>query len=146
MISKHDQCAQYAHSGQGRAKQRRAPRADRYVPEKIKSMFHKLLIVFLFSLPVMVHAVEYHCIVEKKFDSEREYTPSQIAKGQYSIQIEENGDGTFVSRCSYTPSAQKLTCDRYQMDKVVRDNYVKIKKYYLFSSQFDVQLYPSYFL
>jgi len=108
-------------------------------------MFHKFLVVLLFFMPVMVRAVEYYCIVEKKFDSEREYTPAQIEKGKYSVQIEENRDFTFVSRCSFSPSAQKVTCDRYQMDKVAQDNNVKIKKYYLFGSQFDVQLFPSLF-
>ena len=34
-----------------------------------------------------------------------------------------------------------MTCDRYPMDKVVLDENVKIKKYYLFRSQFDVQLF-----
>ncbi len=106
-------------------------------------MFHKFLVALLFFMPVMVQAVEYHCIVEKKFDAEREYTPAQIEKGKYSVQIEENGDTTFVSRCSFSPSAQKVTCDRYQMDKVVQDYNVKIKKYYLFGSQFDVQLFAS---
>jgi len=108
-------------------------------------MFNKFLVALPFFMPVVVQAVEYHCIVEKKFDSEREYTPTQIQKGKYSVQIEEKGDAAFVSRCSFSPSAQKVTCDRYQMDKVVQDNNVKIKKYYLFGSQFDVQLFPSLF-
>jgi len=38
---------------------------------------------------------------------------------------------------------QKITCDRYQMDTVVLDEQVKIKKYYLFQSQFDVQLFAN---
>ncbi len=34
-----------------------------------------------------------------------------------------------------------MTCDRYEVDKVVLDEVARIKKYYVFSSQFDVQLY-----
>ena len=108
-------------------------------------MLHKYLIIVLFSLPVIANAVEYQCNVERKFDSEHEYTPDQIKKWKFSLIIEENGYATFVSRCSFSPSAQKVTCDRYQMDKVAQDNYIKTKKYYLFSSQFDVQLFPSLF-
>lgn len=57
------------------------------------------------------------------------------------MKVEESGGGAFVSRCSFSPSANKVTCDRYQVDKVVFDENAKIKKYYVFRSQFDVQLF-----
>lgn len=86
-------------------------------------------------------AAEYDCKVTKKVGSENTYTAHQIEKGQFSVKVEESGGGAFVSRCSFSPSANKVTCDRYQVDKVVFDENAKIKKYYVFRSQFDVQLF-----
>ena len=87
---------------------------------------------------------KYNCKVNKKLDTENVYTPADIKKDQYSVLIEEQRDAAFLSRCSFSPSAQKITCDRYQVDKVVHDDYVNIKKYYVFASQFDVQLFPNH--
>jgi len=92
------------------------------------------------SLSVL--AVEYSCQVTRKFDGEREYASDQIAKFQFSNRVEELPDGTLISRCSFAPSVGKVTCDRHKMDRVTLDERVKIKKYYLFRSQFDFQLFP----
>jgi hypothetical protein len=59
------------------------------------------------------------------------------------VQIEEKGNTAFILRCSFAPSAERVTCDRYQVDKGVFDENVKIKKYYVFRSQFDVQLFSN---
>ncbi len=87
-------------------------------------------------------AAEYECKVTKKIDSEREYSAEQIKQFQLANRVEEAGGQAWVSRCSLAPSAGKVTCDRLKMDHVVVDPNVKIKKFYLFSSQFDLQLYP----
>jgi hypothetical protein len=87
-------------------------------------------------------AAEYDCKIEKKLGPDMTYTLAQLEKDKFSVKIEEDKRATFVSRCSFALSAQKVTCDRYQVDKVVFDENVKIKKYYLFRSQFDVQLFP----
>jgi hypothetical protein len=87
-------------------------------------------------------AVEYSCEVTRKVDAEREYASEQVAKLQFSNRVEELADGAYVSRCSFSSSAGKVTCDRYKMDRVSLDERVKIKKYYLFRSQFDFQLFP----
>ena len=101
-----------------------------------------MLLVFSLCVPALAAAAEYECKVEKKVDFDVSYTSEQLKKLKFSVKIEEGEKGTFVSRCSFSPIAQKVTCDRYHMDKVVLDEYVKIKKYYLFRSQFDVQLFP----
>ena len=100
--------------------------------------------IFLLALcvPGLTVAAEYDCKVGKKVEHEVSYSAQQIEKGKFSVKIEENGGGAFVSRCSIVPSANKITCDRYQVDKIVFDENVKIKKYYVFRSQFDVQLFP----
>jgi len=87
-------------------------------------------------------AVEYDCAVEKKFYGGQAYSKDDLQKGQYSVLIQEEGDDAFLSRCSLSPSEKKVTCDRYEVDKVVFDSNVKIKKFYVFRSQFDVQLFP----
>lgn len=105
-------------------------------------MLRVFVILLAFCMPGFAAAAEYDCKVGKKLESEATYTPHQIEQGQFSVKIEESGGGAFVSRCSFAPSANKITCDRYQVDKVAFDEKVKIKKYYVFRSQFDVQLFP----
>jgi uncharacterized membrane protein (UPF0182 family) len=107
---------------------------------KLISSFIFALIIAAFSLPAL--AIEYSCEVMRKLDREQDYTSKQIAKFRFSNRVEELNESSFVSRCSFTPSAGKVTCDRYKIDKVVFDENVKIKKYYRFESQFDFQLFP----
>ena len=104
-------------------------------------MLRASTIVFCSLVPVLVGAVEYDCTVEKKFDSENSYTKEHINKSQFSVKVEEKNNASFLSRCSFSTSANKVTCDRYKVDKFVFDENVKIKKYYVFRSQFDVQLF-----
>lgn len=99
------------------------------------------IMVMLLGISALAHAVEYRCKVEKKFDFENVYSQAQIEKGQFSVLIEEKGVSAFLSRCSFTPSAQKITCDRYEVDKTMFDENVKIKKYYVLQSHFDVQVF-----
>jgi hypothetical protein len=94
-------------------------------------------------VPGLATAVEYDCAVEKKIDSENTYTPDQIDKYQYSVKVEKGKEGAFLSRCSFSLVENKVTCDRYRVDRVVFDEHAKIKKYYAFRSQFDVQLFPN---
>ena len=104
-------------------------------------MLRVSVIILALCVPTFAAAAEYDCKVEKKFDSENTYTANKIEKGRFSVKIEDSSGGAFVSRCSLSLSANKITCDRYQVDKVVFDEKVKIKKYYVFQSQFDVQLF-----
>lgn len=59
------------------------------------------------------------------------------------MKIEETRTGAYLSRCSYALSVARVTCDRYEVDKVVLDDVAQIKKYYVFRSQFDVQLFAN---
>ena len=97
-------------------------------------------IVTVFSLPAL--AVEYSCEVTRKLDVERDYTAEQISKFQYSNRLEESSDASFVSRCSFAQSVGRVTCDRYKIDRVEFDANARIKKFYVFRSQFDFQLFP----
>lgn len=106
-------------------------------------MLRTFLFILFLCAPGFAAAAEYDCKVTKKVDSENSYTAHQIEKWHFSVKVEESGGDAFVSRCSFSPSADKVTCDRYQVDKVVFDENVKIKKYYLFRSQFDLQLFSN---
>lgn len=88
-------------------------------------------------------AVEYRCTFDQKVSRDFVYTEAQLRKEDPSLLIEEDGGAAFVSRCSPAPSqGGRTTCDRYKADRVELDENVKIKKFYFFNSQFDVQLYP----
>lgn len=88
-----------------------------------------------------VIAAEYICTVTRKHDRDREYSQQQIEQYKYSNRIEDGRTEAFVSRCSYVQSASKVTCDRYKIDHIAFDPNVKVKKYYFFSAQLDLQLY-----
>jgi hypothetical protein len=90
----------------------------------------------------LVTAAEYECRVSKKLDFDRSYSVEQIQKFQFSNKIEELGGEAWVSRCSFSPSVGKVTCDRLKMDRIATDPNVDIKKFYMFSAQFDLQLFP----
>lgn len=102
-----------------------------------------LLVATLFfaTFSSAANAVEYLCKVDRKLDNERQYTTEQLAKGQFAALLEEKHSEAFVSRCSFAQSAAKVTCDRYKVDKVAFDERIKSKKFYVFHSQFDFQLF-----
>ena len=101
----------------------------------------KFYALFLLLFPTLCGAVEYKCDVDRKLDSERVYSADQLKKGQFSVLIKENGSTASLSRCSFSSSAQAVTCDQYDVDKIAFDENVKIKKYYVFRSHFDVHVF-----
>lgn len=107
--------------------------------------------LILFFIPKMVFAVTYYCEATKKYDSENIYSKQHIAKGKFAVQLEDMGEEAFISRCSFSSTANAVTCDRYEVDHINRSavanletfKYDKfIKKYYYFQGQLDFQLYP----
>ncbi|WNG34168.1 hypothetical protein F0U61_11435 [Archangium violaceum] len=104
----------------------------------------KVLFVLLISSSVTAVAADYRCTVERKVDfNNYEYTAAQLKKFKFSNLVEETEEGSFVSRCSFAPSKGEVTCDRYKVDRVDVDPSVKIKKLYVFRSQFNLQIFPS---
>jgi hypothetical protein len=86
------------------------------------------------SFPHNTGAVEY--------DFDVTYGPKWLEKYQYSTRLEELPEGAFLSRCSHSLIYRRVTCDRYEVDRVEFDRHVGITKYYVFASQFDFQLFP----
>lgn len=91
-------------------------------------------------------AADYWCVVSQKFNRDHHYTARELAQGQFAVRIEERADFAYVSRCSYSHGVGEVTCDRYEMDTVVRDPYIGVKKYYEFRGQFDVQLFRDMYI
>ena len=100
-----------------------------------------LILCSFLSNSLAVSGAEYECPVSRKIDSERNYPDSNLQKYTPSVKIKENGDYATVSRCSFQPSANQVTCDDYNVDFIAQDKYVGHKKYYMFYNQFDVQLF-----
>jgi len=110
-----------------------------------------LLGIFILSFYDSAFAVTYYCEATKKVNSEIEYSEEKIKKYKYANKLEDMGDKAFISRCSFTLNAKKVTCDRYEVDHIERspiwnmetkkdDKF--IKKYYYFYGQLDFQLFP----
>jgi hypothetical protein len=102
-----------------------------------------VLFVLLMGSSVTAVAADYRCTVERKVDFKYEYPAAQLKKLKFSNLVEETEVGTFVSRCSFVPSQGEVTCDRYKVDRVEVDPVVKIKKLYVFLSQFNLQIFPN---
>jgi hypothetical protein len=101
------------------------------------------LIAIFLVIPMYVSAVEYNCRVKYKYSFEKVYSSEEIKKGKFSILIEDIEYKAHVSRCSYSMIAGKETCDHYVIDRIEHDKNANIKKYYLFRSQFNVQLFSN---
>ena len=101
----------------------------------------KKILLLLLVFPSIVYSSTYDCKVTRKFDLQNEYTPSILEKYQYSVKIRDTSKPE-LERCSFVPSQNKVTCDKYSIDRVETDKFVGIKKFYYFTGQFDVQLYP----
>jgi len=100
-------------------------------------------LLFLLSVVVSsnVYSSSYECVVTRKLDSENIYPKSMLDQYKYSVRIKDEKNPE-VDRCSFTPNEKKVTCDKYSVDRVEVDKNVGIKKFYYFTGQFDVQLYP----
>jgi hypothetical protein len=109
--------------------------------------------LFLISISFQAFAVEYHCDVEDKvtFDKENpRYSEEAIKKWKFSVKVLDSGKSAVLKRCGYSSQSKEVTCDPYKVDYVTSsplwsfkaEEYLQIKKYYVFSGQFDVQIYP----
>ena len=102
---------------------------------------NKKILLFGLVISTNVFSSSYECVVTRKLDFQNNYSQSEIDKFKYSVRIKDEKNPE-IERCSFTPSEKKITCDKYLVDRVEVDKNVGIKKFYHFTSQFDVQLYP----
>lgn len=108
----------------------------------MKNFLTTLAVAVLAVASGIAQAVTYDCRVDKKVEPGFEYSKKQVSEGMFSVLIKDGAQPT-LSRCSFAPSQKKVTCDEYAVDKTVENENVGIKKYYVFKSQFDVQIFSS---
>lgn len=100
-----------------------------------------ILLCGLMLVSTPAYAAHYDCLTSSMYASGGVIDTGKVKQGQFSVKIEEKPEYIFLYRCSFTPSEGKVTCDKYEVDKLVYDENVKIKKFYVFKSQFDVQIF-----
>ena len=100
----------------------------------------KLLFILLLQSSLS-YAISYDCKVTRKISSNDIVSESDLEKSKYSVKIHDTNKPE-LERCSFISSKNSITCDKYSVDKVETDKFVGIKKFYYFTGQFDVQLYP----
>ena len=101
----------------------------------------KLLFLLLLPISSVVYSSTYDCKVTRKIGLDNIVSDSELKKWKFSVKIHDTPKPE-LERCSFTPSQNRVTCDRYTVDRVETDKFVGIKKFYYFTGQFDVQLYP----
>lgn len=108
-------------------------------------MKYVFLLMSLFAAQTAL-AVTYECKVDKKYAADLSVIQSkeEVEKYKFKITIKEGANVT-LERCSFAPSQNAVTCDNYEPDRVEFTNtqYVKIKKFYVTRSQYDVQIFEN---
>jgi hypothetical protein len=99
-----------------------------------------LIVFFLIFQSQIALANSYDCKVTRKVGPENTVSDSELKKWQFSLKIHDNSKPE-LERCSFAPSQNKVTCDKYTVDRVEVDKFIGVKKFYYFRGQFDVQLY-----
>ncbi len=100
----------------------------------------KIFALILFMMTNFAHAFTYECRVTKKLGEHNVATESDLKKWQFSVKIYDTSQPE-LERCSFSTRTNRVDCDRYVVDRVVFDQNINLKKFYHFSSQFDVQLF-----
>ncbi len=99
-----------------------------------------ILFAFLIIQSSITLATSYDCKVTRKVGPENIVSEYELKKWQFSVKIHDNSKPE-LERCSFIPSQNKVTCDKYSVDRVEVDKFIGVKKFYYFRGQFDVQLY-----
>ena len=116
----------------------------------LKYLLQLILFSFLCLVANQAFAVEYYCEVTKKINPENERSTEMIKRFKYANKLEEIGNKAFISRCSFSPSEGKETCDRYEVDHIERSPVTNEEtlekrfkvKYYYYRGQLDFQIFP----
>ncbi len=103
-------------------------------------------LLFMTFIAQAAYAATYECIVDKKYaaDLSKIQSKAEIDLYKSKLTIKESPKLT-IDRCSFAPSQNAVTCDILELDRVEFTNtqFVKIKKFYLTKSQYDVQIFEN---
>ena len=97
----------------------------------------------MLTVATQAGAAEYKCVVTKKLGAEHNYTAADLKKWQFSVRVKDYGDKAILSRCSFSSSAGRVTCDDYEATLFNSDPTAGHKKYYYFHGHFDVQIFAN---
>lgn len=100
----------------------------------------KCCALILLLVTGVAHAFTYDCKVTKKHGENNVVSDAELKKWQFSVKIHDLPKPR-LERCSFETSSNRVTCDSYDVDRVVVDQNISAKKFYHFSSQFDVQVF-----
>lgn len=100
--------------------------------------------LFLMALvPISANSADYYCEATAKYDANGAYSAEQMSKSRFATKVEERAGEVYLSRCSFSERLGKVTCDEYKVDRVEFTPNVNIKKFYVFKSQFDFQIFSN---
>jgi len=102
-------------------------------------MYKNTITLLLLFLAISSYAGTYRCTPETQSIFGKNNKDFIDTAKPYSI-IEDERE-PMLHRCSYVASRNGNVCDAYKVDKVEIDKFVNIKKFYVFRSQFDIQLF-----
>jgi hypothetical protein len=113
--------------------------------DRLKFVLYISALLALLLLVNPAHAASYHCTVEHRISQDRRSPPAELQRLKPTAELDEGnaGNGAVMSRCSFVPSVGKVTCDRYPVDHIAHDTFIGAKKFYVFRSQFDLQIFSS---
>ena len=100
----------------------------------------KVCALILLLATSVAHAFTYDCKVTKKLGEKNVVSDAELKKWQFSVKIHDLPKPR-LERCSLETSKNRVTCDSYDVDRVVVDENINAKKFYHFASQFDIQLF-----
>lgn len=83
------------------------------------------------------------CVVDRKLDTENVYTEEHLARFEPIVRLITITDQPLVQRCSFSPTANRQTCDTYTIDYWTEDSVTRHRKFYYFRGQFDLQVFSS---
>lgn len=106
----------------------------------------KLFVFTVFLLVISgVSAATFRCAPEFQslFGNRVQDKENQFIKNYKPYTTVFDNQHPKIERCSFSPSEGKHTCEQYEVDRVELDRNVKIKKYYVFRSQYDIQIFSN---
>ena len=83
------------------------------------------------------------CEATQKIDPSGPWDHDRLREGQWHVLLDASTDPVIISRCSFAPSQGRVTCDDLTVDHVEEDLSIGVKKYYVFASQYDLQVFPN---
>ncbi len=105
-------------------------------------MIFRVLAVALITSLAAAPEPTLRCDATQKMDPNGPWDADRLREGQWHVLLDDSSDPVIISRCSFAPSQGRVTCDDLAVDHVEEDPNIGVKKYYVFASQYDLQVFP----